>query len=286
MMKLVTPPKKKSTAVGVLKGGMDSWIQVEMRQCYEDKRPLWSEPRPVSKGWRPSGLAEPNDRLLVAGQLGYRGDLISERLQRIFDAGNDIEDRWVKRFGEMGVLVDHNVWIPRNTIPGLVVSGKIDIIVKHPYEDGRKFVVEVKSISPEGFGQLPKSSVNGDVNYANLLSIRGNIGERLRKYLIQLQLYLISTKCDEGILLMDNKGNQDYRDYYITARPEDLVPVEQRLMWLEKEYWSKHLLPPWAGSSRAKHIMATYKPKEVVPLAEMKEAMGEEEEDVTVTEEF
>ena len=271
MMKLVRP--SVSLEAPVLKGMMDSWLQVEMKNHYTDRRPVWGEARPVAKGWTPSSVGYTNDRLVVAGLLGYRGEVISQKLQRIFDAGNDIEDRWIKRFKALGVYIDNNVWIPRTGVEGLEFSGKMDALVRHPYEAGRRFVVEIKSISPIGFEQLPRVSMSSDVNYANLQAMRGDVGDRMRRYLLQLQLYLVCTGDREGLLLMDNKGNQDFRDYYIESKPDVIATLRERLLMLQEEYWAKELIPPWLGSSRSKDIMATYRSGEVVSLAEMREVV-------------
>ena len=270
MMKLIMPKGAQTSKVG--RGVMTRWIGQAFREMNEEsegKRPLWGEVRALDRGWRPSGLGEPNDRLLVASQLGYRGDPISEKLQRIFDAGNIVEEMWVRRFQKMGVLLGKGTWLPKTGVMGLRISGKIDIFVQHKYEPGRKFIVEVKSISSTGFRKLPEPSMHPVTNYENLLQVKGDVGGRMVRYLAQLQAYLVGLNMKEGILLMDNKDNQDYYDYYIDQDEEVVERMVVRLKWLETEYWAKQLLPPWNGPA-GQSVMAKYKPDEVVPLDEMR----------------
>ena len=143
-------------------GVMDSWITIALREYYKEKRPIWGKPRPLKNGWTPSSLGEPNDRLLVAKQLGYRGDAIGYKLQRIFSAGNDVEDRWIKHFDSIGVLQSHGGWLPKNENSYLTFRGKYDIIIKHKYEKNRTFLVEVKSMSPRMFPSLPPVQMNAE----------------------------------------------------------------------------------------------------------------------------
>ena len=251
-------------------GNMDSWIELGLRKRYVDDRPTWGIPRLIEKGWTPSGLGEPNDRLLMAGVYGYRGDPISERLQRIFHAGNDIEDRWIQRFKDMGAYISNGDWVPENKEGEIVLRGKVDIIVEHLFEPGRKFIVEVKSISPTGYKSLPRPSHNAAMNFENLSNVKGDVGQRVKKYLQQLQAYLSRMEYEEGILLFDNKGTQEFSDFLIRRDEQFIGEVFDRLARLQEEYWVKNLLPPWNGGNRSKSIMATYKPTESIPIEEMK----------------
>ena len=248
---------------------VDNWLEQRLNEIYVDERPLWGSPRPVYKGWTPNSIGEPNDRLLVAALLGYRGDPISPRLQMIFDAGHDIEARWVKRFTKMGILVDNNVWLPKPSPAPLVFSGKVDARVTHAYEPSRSFVVEIKSISPNGFRELPNASRDPQENYDNLMGMSGVVGDRVKKYMSQVQVYLHCMSMNEGILLFDNKGTQEFTTYYLTINDDALNTIYARLTDMQTSYWEKGLLPVWNGG-KSKSIMATYKPDEVVSIEEMK----------------
>ena len=271
MMKLTQP---KTAKIVPMKGVMDSWITLKLNEVQADRRPLWGDIRPVSKGWRPSSLGEPNDRLLIISQFGYRGEKIEPGLRRIFDAGNAIEDTWIKRFGEMGVKLGQGQWLPKEGVKGLRVAGKIDIMVEHAYEPGRKFIVEVKSISSDGYRQLPAVSMDSEENYHNLMAMKGVVGARVFRYMYQLQFYLEGLNMDEGIMLFDNKGTQEYKDFFIYRRAGLLDDSIERLKRLQEDYWAKELVPPWNGK-KTRSVIATYKTDEVVPLAEFKEVVKE-----------
>ena len=273
-------PKVESESVLLVPSAVES-IAEHLRKAidgkYHDTRPLWGAPRLVSKGWTPSSIGEPNDRLLAAGLLGYRGDEISQRLYFIFEAGNDIESRWIKRFQSINWYESSGGWVPRTPLDGLTYSGKVDIIIRDP-KTGTRFIVEVKSISPEGFRALPPVSVDPEVNIESLLTTTGITGDRVRKYIIQLQLYLHTMKVDDGILLFDNKGNQDYAAFHICCNDSVMNNVTERLTKIQTEYWSKNLLPPWNGGS-TRHFLAKYKPTEAITLEEAKQLTIENTEE-------
>ena len=266
----------KQIRVGDLMSTSVSWIEQSLARHYVDDRPLWGEPRPLSKGWTPSGLGEPNDRLLVASQLGYRGDLVTEKMRRVFDAGNDIEDRWVKRFKAMGLLRSHGEWLPAGPSDGLVIRGKLDLVVVNPSSRELE-IIEVKSISPTGFNSLPAAQVSGARNSELLWNVSGGLRGRLRKYLLQLWVYMDRMGLSKGHLLFDNKGTQEFRDFNVEVDSVQLSRVYSRLRDLQDEYWAKELLPPWNGG-RGKSLMATYRPNEAVPLSEIKGLYVQEEE--------
>ena len=96
-------------------------------------------------------------------------------------------------------------------------------------------------------------------------------GERTRKYMAQLQTYLQEMNMDEGILLYDNKGNQEYADFYIARNPEYIESLYERLQIMQNDFWVKGLLPPWTGGADSKHPLARHKPDEIVSVEEMKE---------------
>ena len=243
-------------------------VHVELDRHYMDRRPLWGKPRLVSKGWTPSMLGEPNDRKLVAQMLGFRGDVFPRILKLIFEMGDDIEARWIKRFQALNMYVSSGKFIPGNVVDGLKFSGKYDIIIRDPKNPVTQYVVEIKSISPNGFRQLPYPSHKPDSNYDELIGTKGEIGMRVRKYMHQLQTYLYGMNMDDGVLLFDNKGTQEYHLYHIRKNDDHIAAMRERLLRLQTDFWGKNLIPPWNGG-KEKSFFATYKPTEAVPLIEM-----------------
>ena len=272
--KKVMAPSTFETKPEVVKWDSLNWIDDLLAKTYQDKRPLWGEPRPFKKGWTPSSIGEPNDRMLVAGLLGYRGDAISHRLQLIFDAGNRVEEAWVKRFWDMGVYADSDVWIPDNgRVPSdLIIRGKADVIIKPPNSTDFH-VVEVKSIAPFLYKQLPKNEPKGSRLFNSLMQVKGQVGERLAKYMAQLQLYLHCFDMKTGILLFDNKGTQEFISYHIEYNEEFVQGIFDRMRYLQQQAWEKGLLPPWSGGKSAS-VFAIHKPEKFVPVQEFMELMS------------
>ena len=262
--------EKRTKTVKHVRGAMDSWIALALREYYKERRPVWGKPRLLKNGFTPSSVGEPNDRLLVAKLLGYRGDPVGDKLQRIFDAGNDIEDRWIRRFDSLNVLHSHGGWLPNNVGSPLTFKGKYDIIIRHKYEKGRLFLVEVKSMSPRLYPSLPQVHPDPHVNFKNLMELRGQAGDWVRKYMNQTQIYLHEMNMNEGILLFDNKGTQEFSDFHLVKNIEMVNRVYDRLLGLQI-YWERQVLPPWGGGI-SKSPIGSYKPSEEVPLEEMLEA--------------
>ena len=230
-----------------------------------DTTPLWDVPRPISKGWRPSDIGESNDRILVAKMLGYRDLFVTEKLQRIFDAGNDIEARWVQRFKDIGAYIDNDVWLPWEQPGQIKLRGKVDILVEN---GDAKYIVEIKSIAPEGYRKLPKVGT-AEANFENLMGIKGSIGDRVRKYMHQLQAYLFTMQQYRGILLFEDKGHQEFKDYEIALNQDFVDSLYNRLKYLQDEFWEKRVIPPWNGDE-PKTKFGRYKTNESVSLEEFR----------------
>ena len=114
----------------------------------------------------------------------------------------------------------------------------MDAVVKHKYESDRDFVVEIKSINPEGFRTLPQVSMDAVTNFSRLMECGGMTGTRVRKYMQQLQIYIREMQMDEGILLFDNKGNQDFLAYHIVHDAGYTDAMIERLQSLQ-EHWGE-----------------------------------------------
>ncbi len=250
MTKLVTQtnrkPKKKIVGTSAKKNpdfarAAGGWLGIAIEQKYADHRPLWGDERPIEKGWTPSSMGAECDRETVLKTLGYRGEEISTHLRRIFDAGNDIEARWIKRFQELGVYVDHNVHISRKEPP--ILSGYIDVTVRHPFEPGHLITVEIKSINSNGFRMLPAVTMDPEENFEALQKLPGKVGARIRGYMVQLQSYLMEGGNPEGLLLFDCKDNQSFAEYYIVLNEPFIQGHYDRLNRLN-EYRERRAIPP------------------------------------------
>ncbi len=268
MAKAQRPP---SATKKVLAPVTPNWLQLSRDDKFTDHRPLWGEVR--TKGWMPSSMGDPCDRKTILGMFGYRGDPISVKLRRIFDMGKAIEKIWQAEFESMGILLGKNVRFAHPNNP--VISGEYDVMVRHPYEPGRRMIGEIKSINDNGFKKLPPVSLNSADNIVALMSVKdGYVGARFRKYMYQLQAYLYFVEgVEEGFLLFDNKNSQDYKLYPVSLDPDIIVPETQRLVRLE-EYRPKLVVPACTCDAK-KSGLCTIHPDEDIPLDELKNLVTE-----------
>lgn len=197
--------------------------------------------------------------------MGYRGDPISQKLSRIFDMGKAIETMWRNDFREMNLLLSANVRLPDPGPPS--ISGEYDVIIRHPFEPTRKLLGEIKSINDRGFKALPPLTLDPETNYRGIMGTTGDIGSRIRGYMIQFQNYLRLAKIDEGFILFDNKNDQEYSDYGLVYLPELLDECHDRLRRLDP-YRPAMLIPPCTCKGEHKSL-CLYRTHEEVPLVEM-----------------
>ena len=261
IFKLVTPPKRR-------KANMLSyvhWLKQLDKECFAEKRPIWGEPREFIKGWRPSLIGESNARILVATVLGYRSFTIDARMEDILNTGKVIENLWIDKFNNMGILEACNVPMPPPT-SDVTISGYADAIIQRNDE---LVVVELKTIAPWGYDNLPRPYVHKD-NYDLLTRLRGALHDRVNKYMKQLQVYLHELGMENGMLMFVNKGTQEYKIYDVQYNAK---AVEALYGWLRKMevFWGLGVIPPWTGKENSKDLLAQYKPHESVPYDEMKE---------------
>ncbi len=261
-------PGKKVTGSGKrVVGDKDlnqSWLQATIKDLRTDRRPLWTEVN--DGGWHPSGMGEPCDRRSILKMYGYRGDIISQKLSRIFDFGKAIEKIWQADFAKKGILLSKNVKVPDPGPPP--INGEYDVMLRHPFELGRVLLGEIKSINTEGFALLPKATMDPEANLYALSNCGGFISSRLRGYLIQVQNYLRLTNTEEGFLLFDNKNDSNWVDFYLRYDPDFLEPHLTRLKRLDA-YRPRLIVPVCTCVGKHKDLCA-FKPEDEVSLAEIK----------------
>ncbi len=112
---------------------------------------------------------------------------LEPRILRLFDHGHYIHQLIVKALSGQNVLRGDEVNIPANNL----VSGRADALIQ---VEGRDYVVDIKSISSNGFRVLNKPS---------------------EEYIYQLQLYLHFFQISQGILLYVNKDTQDLKEFVL-----------------------------------------------------------------------
>ena len=156
--------------------------QIEATLCY-------SKPWTTSGVFYPSMLGNNCDRYLY---LAYQGRLstqtITGKTSRIFDNGSHLEIRMKIYFERMGVFLaaEQSVKLANPNI-----SGRYDFLISH-IKHGR-VIVELKSINDKGFQAL--------------------IEAPKPEHAVQLQIYLNLSGIDNGIVLYENKNDQELKAF-------------------------------------------------------------------------
>lgn len=126
--------------------------------------------------------------------LAYNGLLPTEILpavtRRIFDVGGSLEHRMERYFTNIGILLEREKSLKFENPP---ISGRCDFILSHE-EDGQ-IILELKSANNRTFTNLrlaPKP-----------------------EHAVQLQIYLNILGLDKGVVLYENKDNQQLKAFKV-----------------------------------------------------------------------
>ena len=177
---------QRTTTKGVQVENQDTWLLKTLDNH------LTGTQRPNRTGvFYPSVLGSKCDAHLF---LAYNGLLPVEVLpavtRRIFDTGGSLEQRMEKYFERMGILLEREKSLKFDNPP---ISGRCDFILLHE-EDGQ-IVIELKSANNRTFTNLrltPKP-----------------------EHTIQLQIYLNILGFDRGVVLYENKDNQQLKAFKV-----------------------------------------------------------------------
>ena len=158
---------------------------------------LQRKPRPSRGGtFYPSIVSSSCDRYVY---LAFNGLMppspIAANVRRIFDCGDYLGYRFSKYFKEMGVLLEEEQPTKLEEPP---ISGRYDFLIQH--EVFGRTIVELKSINDKGFKQLlidPKTD-----------------------HYLQLQIYLNILNIEHGIVLYENKNDQQVKCFQVTKNEE------------------------------------------------------------------
>ena len=147
----------------------------------------------------PSSLGSECDRFLY---LSYNGLLPLENIRdaanlRRLSNGHSLEDRFFKYFLKLNIYREREKRIASIEPP---IRGRIDFIVQLP-QYPHKTLIELKTINDRGFTSLsgPKP-----------------------EHKVQLQLYLNILDMPHGIIIYENKDNQQFKEFH---------------MWKDIELW-------------------------------------------------
>ena len=158
---------------------------------------LIKQPYPSRGGkFYPSIVSSPCERYVY---LAFNGLMpsspIAANVRRIFDCGDYLGLRFTKYFQELGIYINEEQPTKCDNPP---ISGRYDYMIQH--EVYGKTIVELKSINDKGFKALitdPKSD-----------------------HYLQLQIYLNILNIEHGIVLYENKNDQQVKCFSVVKNAE------------------------------------------------------------------
>lgn len=177
-------PKSKRTPKDVL--NQDEWLLKSLDELL-DKTSF------SSKGGKfyPSHLGNTCDRALY---LAFNGLMPSQPIpaltRRIFDCGSSLEYRFKRYFDRLGVLIATEKSVQCASPP---ISGRMDFVIRH--EEYHIIPIELKSINNKGFLKLIK--------------------EPKPEHYLQLQIYMVLGNFNNGVVLYENKDNQQLKAFVL-----------------------------------------------------------------------
>lgn len=162
-------------------------------------------------------------RCLVYGRIISHKEKIGGRLQRIFDVGNAVHERYYSYFKKLGILIDKEIRFSVNGIHGV-----IDAIF-----DGESYIVaELKSMNHNQFNalQFPGEGylsqlliylVIVEKTFQEIQKGKPERNEALTDVLLKLSL-----KPVRGLLLYEDKDTQAIKEFEIELKGENREKAE------------------------------------------------------------
>jgi CRISPR/Cas system-associated exonuclease Cas4 (RecB family) len=149
---------------------------------------------------RASDLGNPCLRYHVLNRTRWEEKSLHDvGLQNVFDLGNDIEEIALRELAAAGVKVIEQQK-PFNW-PEYQITGHLDGLVMI---EGKAYPLEIKSCSPFVFDAINTADDLKKGKYAYL-----------RKYPVQLTLYLLMSNIEKGVFLFKNKVTGAYKEIWL-----------------------------------------------------------------------
>lgn len=154
-------------------------------------------------------------RQIVYNMLGYKKPITEPRVLTIMDNGNYFHDRMEKSLEESGLLIGSEIKLKNEE---LNISSRLDAVIRHPspgsiykhirlYKDdeivydgcqSQVAIVEFKSVNDKKFNRIVQYGAD-------------------KKHVAQLQLYLMLTDIQDGVLFYENKNTQEWVEKWIKS---------------------------------------------------------------------
>lgn len=175
----------KSAVVTTMEEAFDVYFNNKSRTGFKQK-----------KGFAPSDTNKCARRMVYLLRGVHVVDTIDPRTRRVFDTGHSMHARFNDYFKEMGILKENELELWNISPP---IHAFLDNIID---VDGEDIVVELKSI--------------GDIGFENRLKY----GKPKAEHIQQIQIYLHLTGIPRGLVIYENKNDQNVAIFEVVADPK------------------------------------------------------------------
>ena len=160
-------------------------------------------------------------RAIYYKMKGYPGKGYSAGTYRKLENGDYVHRRLMSMITSIGVVIAAEIRIPEEKI----FHGRADAIVSI---DNDPYVLEIKSMNSYAFKRLEDPD---------------------KAHLKQIQLYMHYFNIDKGIILVENKDNQELKEFVVAKDEKILQEISANFISLKKMF-DDNTLPPKPKFSR------------------------------------
>ena len=154
-------------------------------------------------------------RAIYYKMKGYPGEGYKPETYRKLDNGDYVHMRLMSMLMSLGIVVAAEIRIPEERI----FHGRADAIVSI---DNDLYVLEIKSMNSYAFKRLEEPD---------------------KAHLKQIQLYMHYFNIDKGIILVENKDNQELKEFVVAKDEKILQEISANFISLKKMF-DDNTLPP------------------------------------------
>ena len=172
-------------------------------------------------------------RQIFYSAKGFPRPPLDGQTARKLAVGDAAHQRIVQALYGMGIVVAAEAPLPPNPL----FHGRADVIVSL---EGKNYVVEIKTVHPYNFEQM--------------------VAAPRRDHYLQLQLYLHYFDIPQGVILAENKANQELREFVVGRDEEEIGRVLATFERLRRTIFLEGRLPPLPDKSDWEYDQCRYCP--------------------------
>lgn len=192
-------------------------------------------------------------RQIFYSTKGFPRPPLDGQTARKLAVGDAAHQRIVQALYGMGIVVAAEAPIPPNPL----FHGRADVIVSM---EGKNYVVEIKTVHPYNFEQM--------------------VAAPRRDHYLQLQLYLHYFDIPQGVILAENKANQELREFVVGRDDEEIRRVLSTFERLRRIIFLEGRLPSPPDKSDWEYDQCRYCPYVEFCREELVAPPGAKEESV------